>query len=138
MPETIIPPVPPDDPPGGSTRRREELEFELLEAEAKLKRLAHREIGQRYWLRWIAVGIGITVVAGMAATLAHLVHQSFWGPFSRGSSAFAVAMIVAPIASITAITAAVFVGAFKKFDDKDMETIGSGLAASVNIVRGGQ
>jgi len=45
-------------------------------------------------------------------------------------------MIVAPIASITAITVAPFVGAFRKFDDRDMETIGTGAASTFNMFRG--
>lgn len=114
----------------------ERLEFELLETDRALRVLQKREAGQRYWLRWIAVVTGIVVIGGMSAVLTHLVHRTFWGPFHFASGAFSVAMIVAPIASITAITVALFVGAFRKFDDRDTETIGTGAASTFNMFRG--
>ncbi|MGA0543622.1 hypothetical protein [Neotabrizicola sp. VNH66] len=72
---------------------------------------------------------------GHGSHLAHLVHNTFWGPFHFASGAFSVAMIVAPIASITAITAALFVGAFRKFDEKDLEALGNGAAGAYNTFR---
>jgi len=114
----------------------ERLEFELLETDRALRTLQKQEAGQRYWLRWIAAGTGILVILGMAGVLTHLVHRTFWGPFHFTSPAFSVAMIVAPIASITAITVALFVGAFRKFDDKDLETVGNGALGALNTFRG--
>lgn len=114
---------------------REHLEFELLETDRALRNLLEREVGQRYWLRWIAVVTGVAVIAGMAYALAHLLHNTFIGPFHFASSAFSVAMIVAPIASITAITVALFVGAFRKFDDKDLEVVGNGTARALTMFR---
>ncbi|WP_273283207.1 hypothetical protein [Pseudooceanicola atlanticus] len=138
MPDKI-PPVDPDLSQRDPTRdkRREELEFELLEAEAKLKQLAHREIGQRYVIKWVAVVSGVLVIIGMACALTHLVHKVFWGPFVFASPAFTVAMIVAPIASITTITVALFVGAFRRFEDKDLESFGNGVNAGASVFRGG-
>lgn len=125
-------------PPSDPARRveLERLEFELLETDRALRILQKREAGQRYWLRWIAAGTGIFVILGMAAALTHVVHSTFWGPFHFASSAFAVAIIVAPIASITAITVALFVGAFRKFDEKDLETMGNGAAGVYSTFRG--
>jgi hypothetical protein len=100
--------------------------------------LKRREYGQRRAIRWIAVATGIVVILGMAAILTHLVHSTFWGPFHFASGGFSVAMIVAPIASITAITVALFVGAFRKFEDNDIEAIGNGAAGAINMTRGGQ
>ena len=116
--------------------RRDELEFRLLESEARLKELAHREVSQRYWLRWIAVCVGLITVACMGFTLMHLVHRTFWGPFHFTSSAFAVTMIAAPIFSITSIAVALFVGAFKKFDDSDVEKIGQGAVGLMGAMKG--
>lgn len=115
---------------------REALEFELLELEAKLKRIAYREVGQRYKIKWIAVISGVFVIAGMAAMMGHLVHRVFWGPFLLASPAFSVAMIVAPVLSITATTFALFVGAFRRFEDKDLESVTGGIAGGVNMIRG--
>lgn len=125
-------------PPSDPARRAEleRLEFELLETDRALRTLQKREAGQRYLLRWVASVTGIVVILGMAAALTHLVHSTFWGPFHLASGAFAVAMIVAPIASITAITVALFVGAFRKFDEKDFETMGNGAAGVYNTFRG--
>lgn len=136
MPNSI-PPVDPDldhlDAPQNA--RREELEFELLEAEASLKRLAHREIGQRYIIKWVAVSVGVTVILGMAAALWHMVQSVFWGPFVFANAAFSVAMIAAPITSITAITVALFIGAFRKFEDKDLDSMGNSISGAANFMR---
>jgi hypothetical protein len=138
QPIASIPSNAADLAPSSDRARSEDLErLELLETDRALRTLQKREAGQRYWLRWIAVFTGILVIGGMSAVLTHLVHRTFWGPFHFASGAFSVAMIVAPIASITAITVALFVGAFRKFDDKDFETIGSGAANTFNMFRGG-
>ncbi|SDW76940.1 hypothetical protein SAMN05444358_1011709 [Ruegeria halocynthiae] len=133
-----IPPIDPDLEPEGPSRenRREELEYELLEAEAAISKLARREIGQRYAIKWIAVVSGVVVIVGMAAILWHLVHSAFWGPFLFASPAFSVAMVVAPITSITTITVALFVGAFRKFEEKDLETMGNGVSGAVGFMKG--
>jgi len=131
--------VPKIDPAlGGSEdpKLREKLEFELLEAEAKLKRLANREIGQRFIIKWIAIVTGWLVILGMAALLVHFFHKAFWGSFLFVSPSFAVAMIVAPVASITAITVAIFVGAFRRFEDKDLERLGNSVSTGAGMFRG--
>lgn len=137
MTNKVIPPNAPSV--GGSDgqhTRREELELEVLDLEAKLKRLAHKEIGQRYIIKWMAVITGGLVIAMMVGIMTHLFHSLFWGPIFISSPALAVAMIVAPVASITAITVALFIGAFRKFDEKDLETMGNGMAGVYNVVRG--
>jgi biotin transporter BioY len=118
-------------------KRLEELEFRLLEASVKEKALRHREDDQRYLLKWVAAIAGIVVIVAMGALVTHLVHHVFWGPFLFANAAFTVAMIVAPITSITAITVALFVGAFRKFDDKDLEKVGNGVSSASTFYRGG-
>lgn len=125
------------DSPTDDAPSRKELEFELLEAERALSTLIHRELNQRYRIKWIAVWIGGLVIVGMALLLTHLVHNAFWGPFLFASPAFSVAMIVAPITSITAITVVFFIGAFRKFEEKDLETMGNGVSGAANWMRGG-
>lgn len=115
---------------------RENLEFDLLKAEAKLIKLSHRETWQRYMIKWAAVITGLVVIAAMGFVLWHLVHSVFWGPFMRGSAAFSVVIVTAPIVSITTITVALFVGAFRRFEDKDLETMGNGVAGAANLIRG--
>lgn len=126
--------VPPSEDPGNG--RREDVEFELLEAERAIRKLLTREAGQRYWLRWIAVGAGCLVIFGMASLLWHLAHSVFWGPVVLVGPAYSVAMLVAPILSITTITVALFVGAFRKFDDKDIDTMSNGISGAASFMRG--
>lgn len=122
---------------------REQLEFDLLaaeadrvKAEATLARLINREFGQRYLIRWLAVFAGTAVVLGMAALLWHVVHGIILWRIFFVSPAFSVAVIVAPVVSVTTITVALFVGAFKKFEDKDLEAMGSGASTVASIIRG--
>ncbi|MDF1620943.1 hypothetical protein [Pseudothioclava nitratireducens] len=135
MSETTIPEVDIASSPRSASSQQEALELRLLDAEQKNLDLIKKESGQRFWIRWIAVGVGVAVILAMSALLTHLVHEVFWGPFLVASPAFAVAMLVAPITSITAITVALFVGAFRKFDDKDMETLGNGAAGAFNVFK---
>lgn len=131
--------VPPLDVANTTSSRSadyELLELRLLRIEAENQDLKQREYGQRRVIRWIAVLTGILVIVGMGAVLTHLVHSTFWGPFHFASGAFAVAMIIAPIISITTITVALFVGAFRKFEEKDMESLGNGAAQLFNTYRG--
>lgn len=131
-----IPPLDPSPTANNRSADYELLELRLLQMEAENQDLKRREYGQRRTIRWIAVFTGIFVIGGMGAVLTHLVHSTFWGPFHFASGAFSVAMIVAPIASITAITVALFVGAFRKFDEKDLETLGNGATGVYNTFRG--
>lgn len=131
-----IPPLDPSPTANNRSADYELLELRLLQMEAENQGLKRREYGQRRTIRWIAVFTGIFVIGGMGAVLTHLVHSTFWGPFHFASGAFSVAMIVAPIASITAITVALFVGAFRKFDEKDLETLGNGATGVYNTFRG--
>lgn len=130
-----IPPIDPDLPTSNASQ--ETLELRLLSLEDENLYLKRREYGQRHKIRWIAVGTGAVVILAMLAIMGHLLHHIYWGPFMRPNPSFAVAMIVAPIASITAITVALFVGAFRKFDDKDLEAMGNGAAGAANLFRGG-
>lgn len=130
--------VPPIDGGSGQTDVSagfEELELEVLQLEAKLKRIQSKEQGQRYQLRWVATFVGLIVIVGMAAMMSHLLHQIFWGPFTLVSPAFSVAIVVAPIFSITGITIALFVGAFRKFEDGDMEAISSSAVSGARLLK---
>ena len=132
----IIPPID-QASSSNSSRLLERAELESLDAEAKLRTLTQREIGQRYVIKWVALVTGLVVIAGMSALMAHLIHHVFRGPFMFVNTAFSVAMLVAPILSITAITVALFVGAFRKFEEKDLENVGNTLASGINSIRGG-
>lgn len=136
MPDEI-PPVDPDllSETDQSRKAREALEHELLERELVLFDIKRRAVSQRQTIKWIAIVAGVVVMLGMALVLWHLSHNAFWGPFLLVSPAFSVAMVVAPIASITAITVALFVGAFRRFEDRDMEAMGNGLSSAASLLR---
>jgi hypothetical protein len=133
-----IPPIAPAVAPLGTASKvgRDELEYQVLELSKSVLTIQRAELSQRLILRWLAAVVGLLTIGGMAGMLAHVVHQSFWGPIMTVSPSFAVAMFVGPVLSITTITVALFVAAFRKFDEKDVETVGSGALNSLNMLRG--
>lgn len=118
-------------------RARDQLELELLTLEAQLKGYAKKEASQRYIIKWVAVAIGILVILSMLTILGHALHRLHWWPLLRPSPAFMVVIVAAPVASITTITIAFFIGAFRKFDDKDADRAANGVATGLNVYRGG-
>ena len=117
--------IPPTDPDLESLETVKS-EFDLLEVNAKLERERYREAGQRYWLRWIALGFGVIVIFGMAVVL--------WRAFTVETSS--VGTIIAPIVSITTITVTIFVAAFRKFEAKNLDTVGGGVTRGATMLRG--
>lgn len=114
------------------------LELEVLTLEARNRVLENREINQRQVIRWIAVGTGLFVIIIMLTILWHALHQLvWWGPILRGSAMFTVAVIVTPTVAVTTITVTLFIGAFKKFEDKDAEHAANGISTGLNLFRGG-
>lgn len=109
-----------------------EAELSLLNAEAKSQKLANKELSQRYWLRWLVVVLGLTVIASMFALLWHVIHQAFFGPILLVPRSFAVAMLVTPIISITTITVVFFVAAFRRFSDADMDNLNAATSVARN------
>ncbi|MCK4860402.1 MAG: hypothetical protein KAS85_00640 [Rhodobacteraceae bacterium] len=114
---------------------KEESEFRLLEVEVRLLELKGKEHNQRYILKWISPIVGIAVLIAMFGILYHVTHSVFFfGKFTLVSSAFSVAIIVAPIASITAITIALFYGAFGKLKNKSLDNLGNGVTVGTNLI----
>ena len=137
MAENTIPLLPPTSESGGAGGARDQQEFDILKRDSELKRLEHRDKSQRYTIKWIAVVAGVVVILCMFGILAHMFHHVFWGPIIFTSPALSVAMVVSPIVSITTITVAIFIGAFRKFDDKDLETFGNGTMGAINAFKSG-
>jgi len=137
MPIDDVPPIDADQTTSNQSNARETLEYEVLQLGAALQLLQKRELSQKLRLRWIAVIVGLTVVVGMAAMLAHFLHNIFVGPFVFVSSALSVALVLAPIASITSVTIALFIGAFRRFEDKDANSAANGIATGMSMFRGG-
>jgi NADH:ubiquinone oxidoreductase subunit K len=134
-----IPPLPPrlPDVTRASGKDFEARELAVLDAEVKAKELKNKEDSQRYLLKWLAVGLAILVILGMSLALYHMAHLATSPAIQYTSPSFAVAMIVAPVASISAITIAVLVGAFRRFDSKDFENT-TGVATNTASIFSGQ
>ncbi len=116
-----IPPTSPDL----ELHKTVKIEYDLLEANAQLERARHRERGQRYWLRWIALIVGLIVIIGMAWVLRRAVVLE--------SSSDAT--IIAPIVSITTITVAIFLAAFREFKNKNLDAVGGGITKGATMLR---
>lgn len=111
----------------------------LLTAEDKERDLRLQEIEQRMAIRrWTARLAALTVV--MMCLLVG------WTKYSYGlmwlilaPKAYVIALIVAPILSVTTITVALLLGAFRRFKDDDPEqiaTTGAPLGAALKNVIG--
>jgi hypothetical protein len=101
--------------------RVEQSELARLDEEVRFQRIVNRDRSQKFWLRWIAAGTGLVVILGMAGLVAHVMHHLTWWPVQTYSSSVLVALFVAPLLSITTVTIALFVGAFRRFRDDDLD-----------------
>lgn len=106
----------------------EAAELRLLEAGALRLELANKEQQQKIYVRWAAISASVVVIVTMLVILICLIQKTFWGQFVFMNPAIGVAMIVAPITSVTAIVVAILVGAFRKFDEKDLDKFASGVS----------
>ena len=105
-----------------NVKRRDALELDRLETELNHAKAVTHEIRASVVIKQIAVGVGIFVVLVLFAVLGFAI----WMPsgFRIDNVAVAIALIVAPITSITAIVIALFIGAFRKFNERDIQTAG--------------
>jgi hypothetical protein len=121
MPDsTKVPPV--DEPTSGQSDNARELstiELAILDADAKAKQKLNREADQRYWLRWAAVCISVLIIIGMAFLLKHSAHEMVNLAIHKAPAIFFVAAYVAPILSMTTLSIALLVAAFRGFKDGD-------------------
>jgi len=101
-----------------------------MSLEDELRTLQIRETAQRIQIRQFVLFIGVAVLVVMAFLAAHFMHKIMWGHLLTVPRSFAVALIVAPIASITTVTVALLVGAFRRFKESDADVV-PGLATEV-------
>jgi hypothetical protein len=132
-----IPPVPPETTnPDVNRRDQDQREFDLLRFEADGRKLQNLESVQRLWLRWLSVALGIIVIVAMVVALWHMAHAALSPSIQYISPAFAVASIVAPIFSITAITVTILIGAFRRFGDRDLEGASAVIPSIMSTTNG--
>lgn len=98
-------------------------ELGKLDSESKYRDLLISEVRQRIRMRYAVSGLATVIIIVMAAYAAHAVHSYFVGPLVLISPSLAIVLFLAPVTSVTAITIALLVGAFRRFRDDDMEKI---------------
>lgn len=105
------------------------LEFTSLQWEAKSRQIDLREREQKLQARWVALVVGCLVLLFMAGILLyHLLCKSLLSETDE----FSWTMVVTPIASITVITAALLIAAFRRYEDKDLDKIRDGASMGVD------
>lgn len=100
-------------------KRFSDIELRLLDAGAKSKENLNREADQRFNLRRLAVAVGVLLIIGMGVMLCHVSHAIFTPSYFEKPSMYIVAALVAPILSMTTVSIALLVAAFRGFKDSD-------------------
>ena len=97
------------------------------------------EIKASIAIKYAAVSIGAIVVLVFFSVLGFAFWHAIWIPtgFGIDNVAVAIALIVAPITSITAVVIALFIGAFRKYNEKDIQTAGRGISEALMKAYGG-
>jgi len=112
----------------------ERIETEILKHDEKLREISTREALQRHWIRLFSIIVCGVVLIGMGVILFFASWKIFLSPNLEISMAYTVAIFIAPIVSVTAITIALLIAAFRKFRNED-ET--SGVSAVASAARTG-
>lgn len=128
--------VPPIDAESGGDKAQPEqqtkIEYRLLEASAKAKENLNREADQRYYLRWLAVILGLLIIGVMIVVLFHMSHRVLIGPILLAPTAYGMTLIIVPIVSMTTIVLALLIAAFRGFKAGDED---SAVSAATNSAR---
>jgi len=111
----------------------EAIALRSLDADAKAKENVNREANQRYYLRWLAVIACVVIMIGMGTMLSHVVHKLMTLKTFGAPSAYIIALYVAPIASMTGLSVALLVAAFRGFKDGDGDTSASALSEGAKV-----
>ena len=125
-------PVPPRPRPPSNGNTGQDLQ--KLELEALLRKHVEKELSQKLEVKWMAVRTGFAVSVFMGVFLLGALHQISLAGASSIHPATAVAAIVGPIVSITTVPVALFIGAFRKFDKKDLDPVADGAPTSTSIL----
>lgn len=115
----------------------EQAQYDNLLAETGLVRWQAREVAQRVWVRIFVSVLAALVIVAMFVAFYHILHHVFGFRYLMLNSGALIALVVAPIASISGVTIALLVGAFRGFKDVDAAAAGAAVAASVTAAKGG-
>ncbi|MFG6620626.1 hypothetical protein ACGYK3_13975 [Sulfitobacter sp. 1A05707] len=119
MAEKTVPAVEAEPSTDADSKRFSDIELRLLDANAKAKENLNREADQRHNLRRLSVGVGVALMIGMGVMLWHVSHSIFTTSYFEKPSMYIVAALVAPILSMTTVSIALLVAAFRGFKDSD-------------------
>ncbi|MCY3879278.1 MAG: hypothetical protein OXF74_08880 [Rhodobacteraceae bacterium] len=131
IPANDVPPTSAPSPAAGNGQEANSLEFE-----ANLRRLAERDLAQKFGMRWWAVLTGCTVSVFMAGVLVVVLCEMTMSGADSIDPALAIAAIVAPIVSITTVTVALYIGAFRKFEERDIGAVANSTISAAAMARG--
>lgn len=134
MPSGSVPNIDQGGAAPRASARVEDIELRLLDANAKSKENVNKEADQRYWLRWLAVAVSILLICGMGFILWHASHKVLGLSYVQSQGVYIIAAFVAPIVSMTTLSLALLVAAFRGFKDSDAKD-GGGVA--MNAARTG-
>lgn len=115
----------------------ENAEYNNLIAETGLVKWQGREVAQRVWIRIAATFLATTVIGAMFFAFYHILHQIFGFRYLLLSPGALIALVVAPIVSISGITIALLFGVFRGYKDTDAAAAGAAVAASITAAKGG-
>ena len=136
--------IPTDADVRNSLRKIEALEQQIFKLQSFIqgkaltsddieRNLRNEEIAQRIKLRSKISDLSIAVVIAMALLvllglyLVFCVTPLFGGKVLTVPSGYAIALYIAPLTSISAITVGLLVGAFRRFKDDDIGTMADGM-----------
>lgn len=128
----------PEDPANGSPidGRMDSLESRLaaieadksakaLSAEDQYNKLLQHEVFQRICMRYAVILIAVAVIAIMVTLAVYVMCNYVYFPIAYVSPMVTIALYVAPVLSISAITIMLLIGAFRRFKDDDIEQVNS-------------
>jgi hypothetical protein len=119
MTEKTVPGVDATTKSEAEDRRFSDIELRLLDAGAKSKENFNREADQRFNLRRLAVLVAVFLIIGMGIMLYHVAHAVFTPHYFEKPFMYVVAVLVAPILSMTTVSIALLVAAFRGFKGSD-------------------
>lgn len=120
---------------GQELSRIEEIEIRILDAEARSMENGNRETDQRLWLRYVAVAVCIAIIIGMGCMLSHVVHKLMTLKTFGAQSAYIIAIYVTPILSMSGLSIALLVSAFRGFKEGDGDASTKAIAEGTKAAK---
>jgi hypothetical protein len=130
------PDIPTPNPTTDWREKRELAEYNQIVSETALNKSNAGEIRQRIWIRAFVVIMATAVVALMFCAFYHILHQIFGFRYMFMQTGAMIALVLAPVASISSITIALLFGVFRGYKDADAAAASAAVAASVTAAKG--